>query len=178
MDFFLTGKNPRILDTSRMKNNICHLLHDEILNRLFFILNCIVSLASICHDISTDIFNFTQIWKGRVTEIQQQLDVTICSPRLEKKLPVLHQSNGMCSFHFKMWYPFSVIVDCSFLYQFHTWCINLPKLWFGAIVRPACPWGTKFNWLQAVPVTLVHHTVLGQLSYISLIVTRCTESCC
>jgi len=83
MDFFQTGKNPRNLDTSHTKNNICHLLHDEILNRLFLILSCIVSLASICHDISTDVFDFTQIWGGRITEIQQQLDVTIRSPRLE-----------------------------------------------------------------------------------------------
>ncbi len=89
--FFPNRKKSKKFGHIAFEKQICYLLHDEILNRLFLILSCVVSFASICHNISTDVFDFAQIWGGRVTEIQQQFDVTICSSRLEKKLAVLHQ---------------------------------------------------------------------------------------
>ena len=78
------------------------LTYDEILNCFFLVLRCVVSFAGICHNIPTDVFNFTQVWGGRITEIQKQLDVTICSPCLEEIFAMLNQMDQMCSFHSKM----------------------------------------------------------------------------
>ncbi len=158
--------------------NSMHLPHDEIRNCFFLVLRCVVSFAGICHNIPTDVFNFTQVWGGRITEIQKQLDVTICFPCLEEIFAMLNQTDRMCSFHSKMWYSFPVILYFWILYQLRPGCINLSELWLSAIMRPACSWCTKFSWFQTIPVTLVHHTVLGQLCYVLLFVTTCTESSC
>ncbi len=158
--------------------NSMHLPHDENLNCFFLVLRCVVSFASICHNIPTDVFNFTQVWWGRITEIQKQLEVTICSPCLEEIFAMLNQTDWICSFHSKMWYSFPVILYFWILYQLYPGCINLSKLWLSAIMRPACSWCTKFSWFQTIPVTLVHHTVLGQLCYVLHFITTCTESSC
>ncbi len=138
----------------------------------------VLCLLPIGHNISTDIFNFTQVWAGWIIEKQKQLDVTICFPCFEEIFAMLKQMDQMCSSHSKMWYYFPVYLYFCILYQIHPRCVNLSKLRLSTITRSARSWCTNFSWFQTVPVTLVHHTVLSQLCYVFLFVTTCTVSSC
>ncbi len=122
-----------------------HLPHDDILNRFFLVLRCFVSLAGIGHNISTDIFNFTQVWAGWITEIQKQLDVRICSPCFEEIFAMLNQTDRMCSSHSKMCYSFPVYLYFCILHQIHPRCVNLSKFRLSPIVRSARSWCTNFS---------------------------------
>ncbi len=109
-----------------------------------------------------------------ITDIQKQIDITIRFPCFEEIFAMLNQMDQMCSSHSKMWYSFSVYLYICILYQIHPRYVNLSKLRLSTIIRSALSWCTNFSWFQTVPVTLVHHTVLSQLLY----VTTCTVSSC
>ncbi len=155
-----------------------YLPHDDILDCFFLVLSCVVLLTGIWHNISTDIFYLTQVWACWICEIQEQLEVTICSPSLEQIFAMLNQTDQMCSSHSKMQDSFSVYLYFCILYQIHPGWIDLSKFRLSPIMRSASSWCTGFSRFQSVPVTLVHHTVLSQLSYVFFFVKKCTESSC
>ena len=129
-----------------------YLPHDDILDCFFLVLRCVVSLAGICHNISTDIFYLTQVWACWICEIQEQLDVAICSPSLEQIFAMLNQTDQMCSSHSKMRDSFSVYLYFCILYQIHPGCIDLSKFRLSPIMRSASSGCTRFSRFQTVPV--------------------------
>jgi len=67
-----------------------YLPHYDILNCFFFFLTSAVSLTRIGHNISTDIFNLTDVWTTWIGVIQEQLDVTICPPPSQERPAMLY----------------------------------------------------------------------------------------
>jgi hypothetical protein len=72
---------------------LMYLPHFDILNCFFFILTSVVSLTHIGHNVSTDIFNLTDVWKTWIGVIQEQLDVTICPPPLQERSAMLYKTD-------------------------------------------------------------------------------------
>ncbi len=141
--------------------SLMYLPHCDILNCFFFFLTSVVSLTRISHNISTDIFNLTDVWTTRIGVIQEQLDVTICPPPLQERSAMLYQTDWLCPSHSKVWDSFHVSVYSSFFNQFHSWCVQLTKFSLGAIMRSACLWCPSLGLFQTVSVTFVTHTVLS-----------------
>jgi hypothetical protein len=65
----------------------------DILNCFLFFLTSVVSLTRIGQNISTDIFNLTDVWTTQIGVIQEQLDVTICPPPSQERSAMLYQTN-------------------------------------------------------------------------------------
>ncbi len=72
---------------------LMYLLHYDILNCFFFFLTSAVSLTRIGHNVSTDIFNSTDVWTTWIGVIQEQLDVTICPPPSQERSAMLYQTD-------------------------------------------------------------------------------------
>jgi hypothetical protein len=70
-----------------------YLPHYDILNCFFFFLTSYVSLTRISHNVSTDIFNFTDVWTIWIGVIQEQYDVTFCPPPLQERSAMLYQTD-------------------------------------------------------------------------------------
>jgi hypothetical protein len=68
---------------------LMYLPHYDILNCFFFSLTSVVSLTPIGHNLSTDIFNLTDVRTTRIGVIQEQLDVTICPPPSQERSAML-----------------------------------------------------------------------------------------
>ncbi len=102
--------------------------HYDILNCFFFFLTSVVSLTRTGHNISTDIFNLTDVWTTRIGVIQEQLNVTIRPPPSQERSAMLYQMDWLYPSHSKVWDSFHVSVYSSFFNQFHSWCVKL-RLW-------------------------------------------------
>ncbi len=72
---------------------LMYLPHYDILNCFFFFLTSVVSLTCIGYNISTDIFNLTDVWTTRIRVIQEQLDVIICPPPSQERSAMLYQTD-------------------------------------------------------------------------------------